>query len=278
MKSLFSAMSHMALTLACLIGGSPVFAQTLRIGPLDIGQGYEDRYKEVSLSLGSRVLTTENESFTVLFTDNSDFPETYILGEQLEAHKRRGLFELGYAWGNFTDWHYEVAYSWSTGMVRSSSLGGGVGYNLSVRDGRVVLRGVMAAHMTLIQQDIGTMELSGFNQLNFTIKEDVYLNSVDVSIRRRNLELRPKVEIVVRATEQIQIHAHAGLALPVPVNRGFLRFDGTGEEGEEFTKVKTRDEGVLMQVAGEAWEGRFLPHRAIGPTLGIKIAYNLYRY
>ncbi|MEL6699811.1 MAG: hypothetical protein AAFP89_26485 [Bacteroidota bacterium] len=232
---------------------------------------YPDAYQNIYFNIGSRKSKTTAYEATVSILDESGRPATYTLSDSISANRRNASLELGFAYGDFTNIHTEVSASWSFGDISTKSLGVGVGYNRSLAGGRYVARGIMGLHYLVIGYGAGDMELAGVNQTNIRINNTDFFNDVEVNIRRRAIEFRPRFEFLVRVIEGLQVKAHIGYNLPLAYKRGFIHFRGTEDEVNLVERQNTSQNNITIQGGDQ----RFLDYQGTGIIWGIGINYNI---
>lgn len=235
---------------------------------------YPDPYQSLYFQIGSRGMRTEEYAATLTIEDQSAFSSVYRMNTDIEAQNRRPTFELGYERGDYTNYHFEISAAWSFGDIRSSSIGAGIGYNRSLGGGREVLRTAASLHYTTYSLQVGQMDPNGIGgQTNITIDGTDFYEIVQVSLRRRAIELRPKIELISRIHNGFQLKGCAGVNLPLVVNRGFVKYTGSDSEGIE--REKTKESHIDLSIDGEPTTSRYLPYTGIGLFWGIGVSYNL---
>lgn len=270
--------------LSCLIGLGllPLATQgQTTLGSLfQPGPAYPDPYSSVFLSVGSRRFAHEAASWEVRYRDESAMPMTFALDFDLEERSRNTCFWLGYETGDYTGPHFEFAASWShTDQLDLSTFGVGVGRNYPFMGGQMIVRPVIALMYGNMIQRLPDITVS---TLNLTVNDTDYPQDtdLDVHLRARVLEARPRIDVLYRVYQGVAIRAQVGFDLAMNLHPGFLRLRGEAlNEEPETERESTNEANVAFRRDGDLIsEVRFPDYGLSGLSFGLGLTYNFKAY
>ncbi len=272
-----------SILVAMLLGGllgtmTPqlALAQTDLSNLFGPGPDYRDPYGAFILDVGSRRFAHEAGDWQVRYRDESALPQLHTMDLDVLEQSRNRSWRLGYEFGDYTSTHYEIVASWSHNSLDLSTIGIGVGHNYPFMGGQLILRPVMALMYGNVIAEMTDIEVT---TLNLTVNGTDYPEgeTLDMHLRARVIEARPRLDALLRVFPGVAIRAHVGFDLSFNLHPGFVRFKGDGLDGEPATERENTDvENVFFQRDGEpVSDVRFPDYGLSGLSYGIGLSYNL---
>jgi hypothetical protein len=279
MKRLSFYLLLLGILLVGIMGGmTPPLAnaQTNLSDPLGPGPAYEDPCSAFLLGVGSRRFAQDPGNWDVRYLDESAIPQIFSMEFRMEEQKRNRSWRLGYEGGDYTGLHYEIVASWCSSILNLSTFGGGVGRNYPFLGGQLVVRPVMALMYGNVFRSLSDIQVT---TINMTVNGTDYPEgeSIDMALRGRVLEARPRIDVLFRVFQGVAIRAHVGYDLSLKLHKGFLRFRGNNLSEEEATARENTDaDNVFFELNGEpVSDARFPDYGLSGLSYGLSISYNL---
>lgn len=231
-----------------------------------------EKYRELSIGIGPRTLSTTPGVISTNFTDNSPAQDVFMgTFDVEESYSRMGL-HVGYNWGRYNGLSHKVLVDFALGDQFAGIFNYGIGWNISKAMGSKILNinpGIFAGFGNY-GFGIGDIENSSvFIQIGQTQYFD---DKLDITLTSQVFLYGPECSIDVDLSDHIRLWVNAAYDIASSNNKPKLTFKGSEAQSE----LETNDTNPRVTYNGELVES--LPYDPSGIRLTVGFSYVWHRY